>query len=462
MSGLSRWPARASRFTLQPLAAGVLLAASSGSFAEAPVSATPAVEQEAKLGTVTVNARRREETAQSVPTPISVLDSETLETQRIYRVQDLQQLVPSTNVAYVHARQSSISIRGLGNNPASDGLEGSVGIYLDNVYLGRPGMAVFDLLDVEQLEVLRGPQGTLFGMNTTAGVLNITTRKPTFHREGSIQQSFGEDGYLQTQGSFSGPISETLAGRISAYRTEDDGYVKNIHNGDDLNGGKRQGFRTQLLFKPSDTFNLRWIGEYNEEDSNYGILSLYSTGPTINGVNRYESLAAQAGATLVSGKDRKVNFDADQQVTVFQGGTSVEANWTLPNDFPLTSITAYRWWDFTPRNDDGLNVPVFYSAGVSVRDKQYSQEIRLASPTGGAFDYVLGAYYFKQDLDNKSFTYYGPQADIWNLTPAGALANVDTIGNGHIDTDSYALFAQGTWHITERLDFTAGVRGTFE
>ena len=462
MSGLSRWPARASRLTLQPLAAGVLLAASSGSFAEEPVSASPAVEQEAKLGTVTVNARRREETAQSVPTPISVLDSETLETQRIYRVQDLQQLVPSTNVAYVHARQSSISIRGLGNNPASDGLEGSVGIYLDNVYLGRPGMAVFDLLDVEQLEVLRGPQGTLFGKNTTAGVLNITTRKPTFYREGSIQQSIGEDGYLQTQGSFSGPISETLAGRISAYRTEDDGYVKNIHNGDDLNGGKRQGFRTQLLFKPSDTFNLRWIGEYNEEDSNNGILSLYSTGPTINGVNRYESLAAQAGATLVSGKDRKVNFDADQQVTVFQGGTSVEANWTLPNDFTLTSITAYRWWDFTPRNDDGLNVPVFYNAGVSVRDKQYSQEIRLASPTGGAFDYVLGAYYFKQDLDNKSFTYYGPQADVWNLTPAGALNNVDTIGNGHIDTDSYALFAQGTWHVTDRLDFTAGIRGTYE
>ncbi|MGB8972764.1 MAG: TonB-dependent receptor, partial [Pseudomonas capeferrum] len=186
------------------------------------------------------------------------------------------------------------------------------------------------------------------------------------------------------------------------------------------------------------------------------------TGPTLNGVNRYESLAAQAGATLVSGKDRKVNFDADQQVTVFQGGTSVEANWTLPNDFTLTSITAYRWWDFTPRNDDGLDVPVFYSAGVSVRDKQYSQEIRLASPTGGAFDYVLGAYYFKQDLDNTSFTYYGPQADTWNLTPAGALNNVNTLGDGHIDTDSYALFAQGTWHVTDRLDFTAGIRGTYE
>ncbi|MBK0059047.1 TonB-dependent receptor [Pseudomonas sp. S44] len=463
MSRVFRWPTRASLFTLQPLAAGVLLATAGHVLAEpAPADAAPTVEQDAKLGTVTVNARRREETSQSVPTPISVLGSETLETQRIYRVQDLQQLVPSTNVAYVHARQSSISIRGLGNNPASDGLEGSVGVYLDNVYLGRPGMAVFDLLDVEQLEVLRGPQGTLFGKNTTAGVLNITTRKPTFQREGSVQSSLGEDGYWQTQGSFSGPITDTLAGRISAYRTEDDGYVKNLYNGDDLNGGKRQGFRTQLLFKPSDTFNLRWIGEYNEEDSNNGILSLYSTGPTINGVNRYESLASQAGATLVSGKKRKVNFDADQMVKVFQGGTSVEANWTLPNDFTLTSITAYRWWDFTPRNDDGLNVPAAYNAGVSVRDKQYSQELRLASPTGGFFDYVLGAYYFKQDLDNKSFTYYGPQADIWNATPAGALANVTTLGNGHIDTDSYALFAQGTWHLTERLDFTAGVRGTYE
>ncbi|WP_134602465.1 TonB-dependent receptor plug domain-containing protein, partial [Pseudomonas aeruginosa] len=131
---------------------------------------TPAGTEEARqaqpattLQTVTVTSRRRVENSQDVPTAMSVLGGETLESQRIYRVQDLQQLVPSTNVAYVHARQSSVSIRGLGNNPASDGLEGSVGLYLDNVYLGRPGMASFDLLDIEQLEVLRGPQGTLFG-----------------------------------------------------------------------------------------------------------------------------------------------------------------------------------------------------------------------------------------------------------------------------------------------------------
>ncbi|WP_367082439.1 TonB-dependent receptor [Pseudomonas sp. HOU2] len=415
-----------------------------------------------QLETVTVTTRRREESSQDVPTPMSVVSGQTLETQRVYRIQDLQQLVPSVNVAYMHARQSSVSIRGLGNNPASDGLEGSVGLYIDNVYLGRPGMAVFDLMDIEQLEVLRGPQGTLFGKNTTAGVINISTRAPTFTPERSIETSFGEDGYFQTKGTISGPLNDQLAGRFSAYRTRSDGDIKNEYNGHDLNGGSRDGFRAQLLFKPNEDFNLRWIGDYNEEDSSAGTRVLYNTGPTINGVNLYQSRASAAGATLVNGSHRKVNLDNDQHVTVHQGGTSVEANWTLPSDFTLTSISSYRFWNFTPANDDGLNVAATYNAGVSVEDKQYSQEFRLASPKGEFFDYVVGAYYFGSDLDNKSFAYYGPQADIWNGTPRGALANVGSVGNGHIKTDSFALFAQGTWHLTERLDFTAGVRGTYE
>jgi iron complex outermembrane receptor protein len=428
----------------------------------APVPAGKPAANNSQLETVTVTTRRREESSQDVPTPMSVVSGQNLETQRVYRIQDLQQLVPSVNVAYMHARQSSVSIRGLGNNPASDGLEGSVGLYIDNVYLGRPGMAVFDLMDIEQLEVLRGPQGTLFGKNTTAGVINISTRAPTFAPERSIETSVGEDGYFQTKGTISGPLNDQLAGRFSAYRTRSDGDIKNEYDGHDLNGGSREGFRAQLLFKPNEDFNLRWIGDYNEEDSSAGTRVLYNTGPTINGVNLYQSRANAAGATLVNGSHRKVNLDNDQHVTVHQGGTSVEANWTLPSDFTLTSISSYRFWNFTPRNDDGLNVPASYNAGVSVEDKQYSQEFRLASPKGEFFDYVVGAYYFGSDLDNKSFAYYGPQADIWNGTPAGALANVTSVGNGHIKTDSFALFAQGTWHLTERLDFTAGVRGTYE
>lgn len=458
-------PRRLKRLPLALLLAGS--ASWTHSYAAEPETPTPVpagkpAANSSQLETVTVTTRRREESSQDVPTPMSVVSGQNLETQRVYRIQDLQQLVPSVNVAYMHARQSSVSIRGLGNNPASDGLEGSVGLYIDNVYLGRPGMAVFDLMDIEQLEVLRGPQGTLFGKNTTAGVINISTRAPTFTPERSIETSVGEDGYFQTKGTISGPLNDELAGRFSAYRTRSDGDIKNEYNGHDLNGGSRDGFRAQLLFKPNEDFNLRWIGDYNEEDSSAGTRVLYNTGPTINGVNLYSARAAAAGATLVNGSHRKVNLDNDQHVTVHQGGTSVEANWTLPSDFTLTSISSYRFWNFTPKNDDGLNVPASYNAGVSVEDKQYSQEFRLASPKGEFFDYVVGAYYFGSDLDNKSFAYYGPQADIWNGTPAGALANVDSVGNGHIKTDSFALFAQGTWHLTERLDFTAGVRGTYE
>lgn len=410
------------------------------------------------LQKVTVTARRREENAQDVPTPITTLGGENLEAQRIYKVQDLQQVLPSVNVAFIHARQSSVAVRGIGNNPASDGLEGSAGVYLDNVYLGRPGMAVFDLLDIEQLELLRGPQGTLFGKNTTAGVLNISTRAPTFSPERTVEVSGGQDGYFQAKGTVNGALTDTLAARLSAYRTRDDGFIKNIHTGDDLNGGERQGVRGQLLFKPNDDFNLRWINDYNEEDSSTGTMVVYGAPA------RYWQRAALVGASPVRDPDdRKVNIDGRQNVSVHQGGSSVEANWNLAGGYTLTSISAYRYWHFTPANDESLNVPALLNTGVEVHDRQFSQEIRLASPTGGAFDYVVGAYVFNQNLGNKTFTDYGSRADLFLLgANLNAFNNVSTQANGKIETDSYALFAQGTWHLTDRLDFTAGLRGTYE
>ncbi|HBO1400561.1 TPA: TonB-dependent receptor [Pseudomonas aeruginosa] len=426
---------------------------------EAPPLASSVLDKaDTALGKVTVTARRREEDSQKVPTPITVLGGETLEAQRISRVQDLQQVLPSVNVAYIHARQSSVAVRGIGNNPASDGLEGSAGIYLDNVYLGRPGMAVFDLLDIEQLELLRGPQGTLFGKNTTAGVLNISTRAPTFTAERTVEVSGGQDGYFQGRGTVSGPLGETLAGRLSAYRTRDDGYIKNIHDDNYLNGGERQGARGQLLFEPNEDFSLRWIADYNEEDSSNGSMVVYG------GAERFWQRAALVGASpLRDPQRRKVNINGRQHVSVHQGGSSLEANWNLAGGYRLTSISAYRYWHFTPANDEQLNVSAINDTGVEVHDRQFSQEIRLASPTGGAFDYVVGAYAFRQNLGNKTFTSYGPLADLYLLgANLGALNDTYSKANGKIETDSFALFAQGTWHLTERLDFTAGLRGTYE
>ncbi|MCW5546178.1 TonB-dependent receptor [Pseudomonas aeruginosa] len=423
-----------------------------------PLASSLPDKADTALGKVTVTARRREEDSQKVPTPITVLGGETLEAQRISRVQDLQQVLPSVNVAYIHARQSSVAVRGIGNNPASDGLEGSAGIYLDNVYLGRPGMAVFDLLDIEQLELLRGPQGTLFGKNTTAGVLNISTRAPTFTAERTVEVSGGQDGYFQGRGTVSGPLGETLAGRLSAYRTRDDGYIKNIHDDNYLNGGERQGARGQLLFEPNEDFSLRWIADYNEEDSSNGSMVVYGAA------ERFWQRAALVGASpLRDPQRRKVNINGRQHVSVHQGGSSLEANWNLAGGYRLTSISAYRYWHFTPANDEQLNVSAINDTGVEVHDRQFSQEIRLASPTGGAFDYVVGAYAFRQNLGNKTFTSYGPLADLYLLgANLGALNDTYSKANGKIETDSFALFAQGAWHLTERLDFTAGLRGTYE
>ncbi|MCY1341153.1 Vitamin B12 transporter BtuB [compost metagenome] len=440
------------------LALGGNLSAGDVWAAEAPGQGAQA-EEDTRLTKVTVTARRREEDVQEVPTPITTLSGSTLEAQKVYKVQDLQQVLPSVNVAYIHARQSSIAVRGIGNNPASDGLEGSAGIYLDNIYLGRPGMAVFDLLDVEQLELLRGPQGTLFGKNTTAGVINISTRKPTFTPERTLEVSGGERGYFQGKGTVSGALTETLAGRLSAYRTRDDGYIDNQHDDRTFIGGEREGARGQLLFEPSEDFNLRWITDYNQENSTNGVWALYGVS------DRFRQRAALIGANpQYNVKKREINIDSEQAVNVYQGGTSLEANWTLGSGHTFTSISGYRYWHFIPRNDTDLtDAPALIHGGVEVHDRQFSQEFRLASPTGGAFDYVVGAYLFNQNLGNKTVQQFGPLADLF-LTGVNRniFNNATSQTNGKIETDSYALFAQGNWHLTDRLDFTAGVRGTYE
>ncbi|MQR02295.1 TonB-dependent receptor [Glaciimonas sp. GS1] len=415
------------------------------------------------LQTVTVSARRRDENAQNVPVAISVLSGKTLEDQRVYTVQDLQQLLPNTTVTLAQPRQASIGVRGIGNNSGnSDGIDGSVGIYLDNVYLGRASMAVTDLLDIDQIALLRGPQGTLFGKNTTAGLLNISTREPTFTPENSIEAAAGSHGYYQGKATVSGPISATLAGRLTVTDTHQDGNVENLANGENLNGGTRRGIRGQLLYKPDDSFSLRLIADYSEENFTNGVPVLYSIGPTVNGVNKYLAVSKLLGNEPVTNPDLyRLNFNGNQNVSVHQGGASAEANWRLTDGFKLTSVTAWRYWDYTPVN--GVFAPTLVNYGTSDNDNQFSQEVRLASPTGGAFDYVVGAYYFHQHLNNDTFLDYGPKADIGIVGKnLGILNNVISNSPGEIDTNSYALFAQDTWHATSRFDVTTGLRGTYE
>ena len=459
------------------LTAGTLLIAQAFGSAHAQTTPQQASQPSARqtsanevteLDTVTVTSRRRTEKAQDVPTPITVVSGRDLEAQRIYQVQDLQQTLPNVTSQFLHARQSSVSIRGIGNNTANEGLEGSVGIYLDNVFLGRPGQAVFDLLDVEQIDLLRGPQGTLFGKNTTAGVLNISTRQPTFTPQATLEATAGTRNFRQVKGSYSGPLSDTVAFRVSAYDTHDDGWVENIVNGEKLNEINRRGLRGQVLIKPHEDFNLRLIAEYNHENSTTGTLVPYSFGPltrgTFNTANNFTTfpqwaVAVGARALPTDPYDYKVSIDDAQQAKVEQSAASAEANWNL-GGYKLTSITAWRDWNFSPRNDlDYTNLPGL-TGGFKSREEQYSQEVRLASPTGGALDYVVGGYYYHQRTASDNSYTTGPSV---LALSGGSYPNNNVVsGRGQAATDSLAAFGQTTWHVTPQFDLTGGLRYTTE
>jgi len=441
------------------LGAALLVAASLPLVAqEQAVDVPPATSSNAvALDSVMVTVRRRAEDGQRVPTSISSVKGDDLADKRITQVQDLQQALPSTNAAFMHTRVSSVAVRGIGSNPANEGLEGSVGLYVDNVFYARPGMLAIDLVDLDQVDLLRGPQGTLFGKNTTGGALNVTTKKPTFTPERSISLSVGNRGYYQGLASFSGPLSETVAGRLSLSRTHDDGWLKNEYDGGDLNSIDRHGLRGQLLWKPDSSFDLRLAADYNHEDDTQGTMVPYSQVPAtpLKPLTWSESLVSFGGEPIDSDpKKYKANIDSTQMAKVNQGGISAEANWHLPSGFDLTSISAWRSWRFRAANDgDYSSLSIVDDVGYNVDHEQFSQELRLASPKGERFDYVVGAYYYWQKITSNFFLTPGTH-------PIALPYSIRDYGKS--TTNSYSLFAQGNWHLTPRLDLTAGLRGTYE
>ncbi|MDB6088226.1 MAG: fyuA 1, partial [Gammaproteobacteria bacterium] len=416
-----------------------------------------------QIESVTVTARRREERAQDVPIPIAAVSGNALEQIGRFRLEDLNQSLPSTNIQFNNPRQASIAVRGLGNNPANDALESSVGVYLDNVYLGRASMANLDLIDIDQIALLRGPQGTLFGKNTTAGVLSITTRQPNPVPEHSLEASSGDFGYYQVRGTLSQPLGEDVSARVSFARTQQGGFVIDPTTGRDLNGSNRIGGRGQVLWKPSDAFSLRLIGDYSEEHGDEGVGVLYSPGPN-GGAKYYNAIAAAGASVIYSPNFNATTIDGRQHMDVRQGGGSGEVNWQL-GDYKLTSITAYRSWWFAPYNDaDGTNVDAITGAGQRVDDNQWTQEVRLASPGDRPISYVVGLYYFNQHQNNLLYTQYGPDAQAIGALQLGA----PTFANGYtqttqlLSTHSGSAFGQVTWRPTDPWEFALGLRETKE
>ncbi|HWW59142.1 MAG TPA: TonB-dependent receptor [Sphingopyxis sp.] len=451
----------------------------------ATTGAVDAAEAEAEAaygeydgGAIIVSARRRDESAQDVPIALSVVGSETLAATGNYTLTQVQQIVPSLQVFSFNPRNTNINIRGLGSNVAltNDGLENGVGFYIDNVYYGRVGQSQFDLVDLQQIEVLRGPQGTLFGKNTTSGAINITSKKPSFDPEFSGEASVGDYGYYQLRASASGGIiDDLLAVRLSGSVTERRGFLYNTTQNERAQDYSNWSVRGQLLLTPSSDVEVRIIGDFARQKQNH-VLNVFADyfGTYENGAvipNNFAQRAARFPGYSFPTIDpfaRRGEADGHYQSNMDGYGVSGQLDWNI-GAAKLTSITAYRWWDWNPANDgDSTSLPVITKAQQSNRQRQFSQEIRLASDSGGPVDYVVGAYYFWQVIRGKGATAYGPAAGLWNL-PAVPVAVSNAALNGFEAnstsdprTRSYALFGQFDWKFADRLTLTAGLRFTHE
>ncbi|WP_304175606.1 TonB-dependent receptor [Phenylobacterium aquaticum] len=453
------------------MAAGLGLAASSAYTADAAADAA-----DVTVEAVTVTARLREEDSQAVPGALSVVSEKALSTTATNNLSQITVMVPSLYYSSPNPRNTAFTVRGLGSSvvavsQSNDGLEPGVGFYVDQVYHGRPATAAFDFLDVERVEVLRGPQGTVFGKNTTAGAINISTKPPSFTPELSAEATGGNLGYRQGKLSVSGPLfGDVVAGRLSVVATARDGVIHNVTTGVDNNTLNNAALHGQLLIKPSDTFSLRLSADYNSFNSNCCTQVYVRVGTTLKPAARqYPALAAGLNykPPSLDPYDRLTDIDAALKVDTSEGGLSAIADWKL-GSATVTSVSAWRWWDWDAANDrdyTGLSIQTLQH--IPSHQDQYSQELRIASNGRQTLDYVAGLYWFSQSIAGRPITQYGPLAAYWLLgsppaIPGNLLDGYMTDGQTRFRSNSYAAFGEATWRVTERLNLTGGLRYTYE
>ncbi len=433
-------------------------------------------QQGTALDSIIVTARRRPEDAQTVPISLSVVDSTQLERTATNSISALTQLVPSLNYTSPNPRNTSFTIRGLGSSvvaiaQSNDGLEPGVGFYIDQVYHGRPASAAFDFVDLDRVEVLRGPQGTVFGKNTTAGAINVTSKAPTFKREGEAELSGGDYGYYQVKGYLSGPLlADSVAGRISVVTTGRDGVIRNVTTGGYDNNIGTVAVRGQFLFTPTETVRVRLITDFSSFDSTCCTQVFFGVGTTLKPTGRqFPALAGGFGYVSPSTNpyDRLTNIDAPLKVATNEGGVSAIADWDL-GPATLTSVSAWRWWNWDAANDrDYTSLSIQTLQHIPSRQDQYSQEFRIVSNGQRTIDYVAGLYWFAQTITGEPITQYGPVATYWLLGPTprypyNLLDGYGTDGHTRFHSDSYAAFGELTWHATNKLSLTGGLRYTDE
>jgi iron complex outermembrane receptor protein len=458
---------------LSGLAIAIAAAAAAG--AVRPAAAQDAASLAASNDEITVVARRREESVQEVPIPVSVVGGDLVTDTGSFNVNRIKELVPTVQLYSSNPRNTGVNIRGLGApfGLTNDGIEPGVGFYVDGVLYARPAATTLDFVDVQQVEVLRGPQGTLFGKNTTSGAILVTTRKPSRDPGATFELGYGNEGFAQVKGSVTGPLGEKFAGRFSVSATERDGNIYNVSTGEWLNELDNAGWRAQLLFEPSDRISVTATLDDTRQNPNGYAQVFAGVVPTLRPANRqFEQIIADLGYQPPSRDpfDRVTDTDTPWRSLNNLGGASVNVDVEL-GPGTLTSTSAWRYWEWGPSNDrDYLGLPVGTLSQAPSKQDQITQEIRWAGELSSRVSGVFGLFAFDQTIKtNPVHTEQAGSAAYRFLvapgTPGATPELYDGYGSAitsHLDAQSAALFANIDWAITDRLHLQPGIRFNYD
>jgi iron complex outermembrane receptor protein len=434
-----------------------------------PAGAQPAAAPEGgKLEEVVVTAQKRTQSLRKVPISVGVVSGKELAQRRVTDFSELQNVTPGLSFDGANTpRGAGIAIRGIGTVSFSDAIEGSVGIVLDGVPIGRQGAGFTDLADLERIEILRGPQGTLFGKNASAGIINIITKAPTSTLTADSGVSYGEHGDFKVHARVSGPVTDDGKIRVSlsGYETQRDGYIHNVINGQDSNNRFEWGLRGKIAADITDDITLLIALDYTQRDVDCCLWTTRTYGSGLYGTGNNVIETAQKRYGITAGPD---NLDVAQNGRVYQQqqthGAAATLTWRLPNDYTLTSISSARSWH-EQDNISSSQTPedLLQINSGNIHQTQQSEELRLNSPAGSRFDLVAGLFaYYEETQDHylqegslgvgDAYPFLGPLL----TAPFGRIAQLGVF------TTDYAAFADLTYHVTDNFRLFGGVRETHE
>jgi iron complex outermembrane receptor protein len=415
-----------------------------------------APKQDEGLQTVVVTAQKRPQAMQDVPVAVSTIDARAIENKQVADFNDLPRIAPSMTVNE-NPNNNSITLRGIGTFVYSPGIESAVSVIVDDVPVIQQMQAFANLSDIDHIEVLRGPQGTLYGKNSSAGLINIVTRAPSEEREGSVQGTYTSDGERRLEASVSGPINGRVGYRLNAYAKQRRGDVENLYNHDRLNGDHARGLRARVDFKLTDDIQGRVVADYNARRVEGPVTTLLTAPPDAKLRGLVPLAPAIAGIT--PGPDnRKVAMDNPGYSDSKDGSLSASLSWRL-GEHTLTSVTTWQDWHFKFMADYDMSTLDLQSQltkgvlhggithGGPVDAHMATQELRLASNGERRLNY-LGGLYFADSVNNRDFK-RGPTQSVADWF-------------GHAGNRSAAAFGQADYKITPETRVNAGLRYNHE